>query len=198
LKHFRLAIACGLLVLVIPAGAGAVLEGHDSFCGACHTQPEVEYLERSSAPASDLASSHAEGGTGCIDCHSGGGLTGRVGSLVQGATDLAAYLSGDYARPSVTAHPVGDEGCTKCHGQPSARPDISSPAAGISSSHYHFSEYTTEWDAQQPQASGICVVCHAAHAQGMSTSQGYRIAAQVNASCEACHRALSGWVPPIE
>ena len=192
---FRLAAACGLLLLVVPAGTGAVLEEHDPFCAACHTQPEVEYLERSLAPASDLASTHAGAGTGCIDCHSGSGLTSRVGSLAQGASDLAAYLSGNYAQPSVTANPVGDEGCTKCHRQPSVG---GLTEAELSSSHYHFVEYTTEWTERQPPPSGACVACHSAHAQGTSASQGFRIAAQVNASCEACHEALSGWVPPAE
>jgi hypothetical protein len=197
-RPFRFAVVGGLLLLALPAGAGAVLETQDPFCGACHTQPEFEYLERSLTSPSDLASAHAAAATGCIDCHSGPGVTGRLGSLAQGASDLAAYLAGGYAQPAVTTHPIGDRGCTKCHEQPRLVSDAGPQATTISHSHYHYPEYTAEWAKRQPAIGGSCTACHPAHVVAGSSSQGYRAPLHLNASCEACHLALSGWVPPVE
>jgi hypothetical protein len=194
--RLRLAIACGLILLAIPLGAAPLLESHDPFCAACHTQPEVDYFERSLAPAADLAATHAAAGIACIECHSGPGLAGRAESLTLGATDLAAYLSGNYAQPAVTTRPVGDVGCTKCHAQPGVATEPPAAAAALSPSHYHLAEYTTEWTFRESPIGGTCTACHPAHVVAGSPSPGFRPTLQVNASCEACHLVLSGWVPP--
>ncbi|MEE9216978.1 MAG: hypothetical protein V3U32_06025, partial [Anaerolineales bacterium] len=116
--RIRWALFGFLLVLLLPMvaiGTAAALEGHDPFCSACHTEPEVEYVSRSLSNPTDLASVHAAVELRCIDCHSGEGLFGRSVSLRQGASDLTAYLSGSYAQPAITTNPVGEVGCTKCH-----------------------------------------------------------------------------------
>lgn len=187
-----------LAVLLLPAavvGTATTLENRDPFCASCHTQPEEEYFERSLEPPSDLASAHAPAGVRCIDCHSGAGPLGRTASLGQGASDLAAYLSGEFAQPAVTTQPVGDPGCVKCHAQPSALIDRSAPVEDISSSHYHFVEYTREWLEREPDPRGSCAVCHLGHAPEALPGQGYSVSGATQQSCEACHAALSGWLP---
>lgn len=188
----RWLLLSAVLVPVVLVGSATALENRDAFCASCHTQPEVEYFERTLASPSDLASAHA---VRCIDCHSGAGPFGRAVSLRQGASDLAAYLSGAYNQPAETTNPVGDPGCVKCHNQPSAVADLSAPVEAISSSHYHFAEYTAEWLARRPHPRGSCGVCHASHATEALPGQGYTVNAATQQSCEACHAALSGWVP---
>lgn len=189
-----LLLSAVLLPAVVVGGATA-LENRDSFCASCHTHPEVEYFERSLQAPSDLASAHTPARVRCIDCHSGAGPLGRTVSLRQGASDLAAYLTGDFAQPAETTNPVGDPGCVKCHLQPSAVADLSAPVVDISASHYHFAEYTAEWLARQPDPRGSCSVCHVGHAPEALPGQGYTVSAAATESCEACHAALSGWVP---
>lgn len=189
------AVALILLVPAIGLSTALALEAQDPFCASCHTQPEVEYFDRSLTLPSDLASAHRPAEVRCVDCHSGSGLAGRAGSLSQGASDLVAYLTGEFARPAVTTKPVGDGGCTKCHAQPSAVADLSAPVEDISSSHYHFVEYTGEWHVREPDPRGTCVLCHSAHTLGGLPGQAYTTNAAVQTACDACHAALSGWVP---
>lgn len=188
-------LLAALLVPVVLVGGATTLENRDPFCASCHTQPEVEYFERTLAPPSDLASAHAPAGIRCIDCHSGAGPLGRTVSLRQGASDLAAYLSGEFGQPAETTHPVGDPGCVKCHAQPSAVAELSARVEDISSSHYHYTEYTAEWRVRQPDPRGSCAVCHLGHALEALPGQGYTVNAATQASCDACHAALSGWRP---
>jgi len=121
--RLRWVLAGFLLVLLLPfiaIGTATALEGYDPFCSACHTEPEVEYVSRSLSNPTDLASVHTPAEVRCIDCYSGEGLFGRSVSLQQGASDLAAYVSGTYAQPAITTNPVGEVGCTKCHNPPSS------------------------------------------------------------------------------
>lgn len=192
-------MAVGLaLLVVLPVsvlGGAVAIEGHDPFCASCHTEPEVEYFKRSLAEPSDLASAHAHDSIPCIGCHSGEGLFGRTVSLRQGASDLSAYVSGDYAQPAVTTHPVGESGCTKCHDTPSSSGLYARTDGGVTSSHYHFHEYAAEWLAREPDPRGTCNVCHQAHSVGRLAGQQFAINADVQAACETCHAALSGWIP---
>ena len=67
---------------------------------------------------------------------------------------------------------------------------------GVTSSHYHFYEYTAEWLAREPDTRGSCGMCHRSHALDTLANQGFVIDDELNAACEACHAALSGWLPP--
>ena len=199
IRHPRWLGGFALILLLLPAvaiGTATALEGHDPFCSACHTEPEVEYVLRSLSDPSDLASAHAPAEVRCIDCHSGEGLLGRSVSLRQGASDLAAYFSGTYARPAITTNPVGEVGCTKCHDAPSSLGVHARTEGGVTSSHYHFHEYAAEWLSREPDARGSCGNCHQAHTLDTLANQGFVINSELNAACEACHAALSGWVPP--
>ena len=188
-----------LVLVFLPAaviGTATALEGHDPLCSACHTEPEAEYVLRSLSDPSDLASAHAPAEVRCVDCHSGEGLFGRSVSLRQGASDLAAYLSGTYAQPAITTNPVGEVGCTKCHDTPGSSGVYARTEGGVTSSHYHFREYAAEWLSREADARGSCGICHRTHALNTLANQGFVINSELNAACEACHAALSGWVPP--
>ena len=189
---FAAVVAIGLIALGL--GGAVAAESHDPLCGSCHTQPEVEYLERSRREPSDLASLHSHADIGCIECHSGAGILGRAISLKQGASDLAAFLSGEYAAPAATTNPVGQIGCTKCHDLPSSSGRFARTQGGVTSSHYHFIEYGLEWMARVPDNRGTCAACHGAHVKG--GFDGFRDSEAEQAACDACHATLSGWIPP--
>jgi nitrate/TMAO reductase-like tetraheme cytochrome c subunit len=191
----------GLFFLLAPAmaAAGAVqLENRDPFCAACHTEPETTFVDRRVQDPVDLASAHAaaDDRVRCIDCHSGEGLGGRIGSLYQGALDLAAFVGGDYTQPSVTHNPVGDAGCLKCHEAESpAEPD---PGRTLipNNSHYHLDTYLAEWRQRRRNPAGTCAPCHAAHWDGGLPATGFRNNLLVKTGCEDCHSSLAGWTPP--
>ena len=188
-----------LLILMLPGvvlGAATALERYDPFCSACHTEPEVEYVSRSLTNPTDLASVHTPAEVRCIDCHSGEGLFGRSVSLRQGASDLAAYISANYAQPAITNNPVGEVGCTKCHDAPSSLGVYARTEGGVTSSHYHFHEYAAEWLSREPDAGGSCGMCHKAHTLDTLANQGFVIDSELKLACEACHAALSDWLPP--
>src|SRR5574337_973368 len=131
---------------VIFLGAGgmyaAQLEDHDAFCASCHTQGESTYYQRTQAAAPvDMASAHAAKNVGCIQCHSGPGLTGRVGAMMVGASDLAAFVSGHYRNPAVTTVPLGDANCAKCHADVTTRRDFNN----------HFHVFLPQWQRLDPQ-----------------------------------------------
>jgi hypothetical protein len=67
---------------------------------------------------------------------------------------------------------------------------------GVTNSHYHFHEYAAEWLSIEPDAQGSCAICHQSHILNTLANQGFVINSELNAACEACHAALSGWVPP--
>ena len=192
----------GLILLSIVSVAGAIhLENRDSFCASCHTQSETTYYQHTQAETpSDLASAHAmyESAVRCIDCHSGEGAQGRIAALQQGASDLFAYLVGDYHNPAQSENPLGDEPCLKCHTAPSRDNPIEhedDPRLIYSASHYHWVEYTTAWLEAEPNPAGVCGVCHASHSEGTIAALGFRYMPAVNAACDDCHTALAGTIP---
>src|SRR5258707_6108875 len=72
------ALAGALLLAVAGFATAATLEEQDSFCAACHSQPESAFYQRTQAQAVDLASKHsATWVTRCIDCHAGPGFICR-------------------------------------------------------------------------------------------------------------------------
>lgn len=111
-----------LFVVVVVAGAfsatllsWAGYEGYEytesvSFCGqTCHTPMNPEYTAY-------LDSAHAR--VRCVECHVGSGATHYIKSKVQGAHQLIAVVTGEYARPIAT--PIKNlrparETCEKCH-----------------------------------------------------------------------------------
>ena len=197
-------IAGGFIVILASIGTVATavhLENDDEFCASCHTEPEVSFVSRSLAETPiDLASTHAlyESSVRCIDCHSGTGTDGRIEALQQGAGDLFAYISGDYAEPAVVENSLGDEPCFKCHIQPSRDNPIDindNPQIIASSSHYHQVEYTKAWFAANSNLEGTCGICHPAHNDTTLAALGFRHMPSVNATCDACHLDLSGQTP---
>lgn len=182
-----LAVAIGAGVLATGGIGGALaLENQDAFCAACHTEPEVKYVDQAqrTRPVS-LAAYHAGKQTACIDCHSAGGTFGRGAGLQQGAHDLAAYLSGRYSRPAVTSNPLGDDSCLKCHAN-----IVGTPTGDTRAMNGHYHAFLLRWQAQDPNAGG-CTTCHTAHTTGTSGLQ-FMSQGAVARACDQCHTALSG------
>ncbi len=199
-----LLILSGFGLIVVSAGSVATsvhLENDDEFCASCHTNPEVSFVNRSQAEDPvDLASAHAlfDPAVRCIDCHSGQGTQGRIEALQQGAQDLFAYLTDDYAQPAVTTNPLGDDPCFKCHVQPSRDKPVDindNPQIIASNSHYHQIEYTEAWLDANADLAGTCGLCHPAHNNTTLAALGFRHMPSVNATCDACHQDLSGMTP---
>ncbi len=185
-----------VLLAVLTTGAALELENRDAFCASCHTEPEATFYQRTLEAPSDLASAHSAVGVRCIDCHSGEGLAGRIDALLQGASDLGAYLSGSYTQPAVTTNPVGEIGCTQCHAPPSRDdPPDEDALLPISASHYHLVEYADAWMAMLDDAVGTCARCHVAHTENTLEALLWRPMPVVNAACSACHQVLSGQTP---
>ncbi len=185
-------IVMGALVLALSMGAIAYairLEEHDDFCASCHTQPEVEYYQRSLQVATDLASYHRPENTHCIDCHSGAGPVGRAVGLSQGVDDLVAWYMRNYAQPARTTRPVSDGACLKCHAQVTQRAldRLDTQVLGMGPpGHFHY--LLADWRRSDPQASP-CVACHPAH-QMEGVGLKFISFQQARAVCEACHRAM--------
>lgn len=161
----------------------ATREAHDSFCASCHTQPESTFFERSTAAqAVDNASFHTTKQVRCIDCHSGRGITGRMGAELMGARNAFAWYTGTAVQPAKMTYAIGDQNCLKCH-----------DAVTISDSRdNHFHYFLTRWQAADPSAAG-CVTCHTGHAPPGGTQDpnlGYMDEVTVENACQACHTAL--------
>ncbi len=199
----RLAILIVLLVLIaimlpgIGLGASLLLENQDAFCASCHTQPEEKYYQASlQTQAATLAAFHAQKATRCIDCHSGGGPLGRALGMMQGAADLALYVSGSYHAPAITSNPLGDDSCVKCHpevltrGRRSPPSPIQDPvsARGNRANDGHYHQFLQRWQAADPRA-GHCVDCHTSHTDG-AANVGFMTAAPVSKVCDSCHQQL--------
>lgn len=188
-----------MMILVVPLSITIAiqLENRDSFCASCHTEPESAYYARSLSNPSDLASAHAHAGeiVRCIDCHSGEGMSGRMASISQGASDLVAYITGNYQQPSITQNPIGDQACTKCHSPLDTSNPQSTRNAIASTSHYHIQSYLNEWNIRAINPIGTCSVCHVSHAEIIDASEGYIEKTATNIACDQCHRTLSGWIP---
>ena len=167
---------------VIFLGAGSLyaarLEEHDPFCASCHTQGESTYYQRTQAAGPvDMASAHAAKTVGCIQCHSGPGLTGRIGAMMVGASDLAAYVSGHYNNPAVVTVPIGDANCLKCHADLTTRRDFNN--------HFHF--FLPQWQRLDPKHAATCVECHQAHVTGGQANAAFMTEATVVPVCQRCH-----------
>lgn len=186
--------------LVIPALIAVAIqfENRDVFCASCHTEPESEYYSRTLMQPSDLASSHSstEENIRCIDCHSAEGISGRIGSLSQGTSDLIAYLTGNYQQPTIIQHPIGDQACTKCHIAPGNSASQPSEKSSTTNSHYHLEAYLSEWKARTAIPVGTCSLCHISHNDNLEENDNYVEVSSANTACDQCHRTLSGWIPP--
>ncbi len=180
-RMILLTAVAALAVLALAAFiTGDQLENHDSFCASCHSQPETTYYQRSLAPKPvDLASWHWTKATRCIDCHSGKGLTGRLGAMMVGAGDLFAWVSGTAHQPAPLLVPIGDGNCLKCHSDVPATQDF----------NLHFHAFLTQWQANDPNA-GSCVSCHSSHTTDGDPNSQFLTAQRVQPVCEACHAAL--------
>ncbi len=171
----------GTVVLLLTASTfayGVHLENDDHFCGSCHTEPESTFVAREQQSAVDLASAHASEGVGCIDCHSGGGLGGRLDAIVLGARDLTAYVKGSYPQPALLTHPVLDANCLKCHQEVLWNRTFDN--------HFHF--LLLSWQQAAPNTAARCVDCHASHTTDGGSWLGWLSEPRTVAQCDACHR----------
>ncbi len=181
-------------------------ETHDPFCASCHSQPESTFVQRStSAPAVDLASYHTTQNTRCIDCHSGQGLTGRLQAELLGARNAFKWYTGTAVQPAVNNYPLTDAHCLKCHQDVTQQrfvpkesitiPTVNSGRGEREGRNNHWHAFMTRWQAADPNA-GTCVSCHSGHATDSNpattgTAQnGFMNAQNVQATCDACHRAI--------
>jgi hypothetical protein len=158
----------------------ARLETNDSFCASCHVEPETTYYQASLKPAeaTTLAAFHAGEGTRCIDCHSRRWVPGRIWAQLGGLQNFLAFRSGKHTNPAVTTRPVGDGGCSKCHGDltwVSERPG-----------HYHSPGLRRRWRAANGPAN-TCEACHSSHEAIAPASDHFMEAEQIEIQCDACH-----------
>ncbi len=184
LRRLRVVGAVSASVIAL-AGAGMLYAGHlenrDGFCTSCHTQPELEFYQRSQQQPLDLASAHAAKQVTCIQCHSGPGWTGRASAMAGvAAPDLLAYLSGHYRMPAVTTVPIGDEHCLKCHSQVLSSQDFNN----------HFHAFLPIWQARAPNSAASCVDCHQSHVEGGLPDVGFLEQSTTQAVCQRCHASL--------
>jgi hypothetical protein len=177
---FLLLVAVIFLLATGAYGAGARLEADDAFCASCHVEPENRYYRQSVSPGQPptLAAFHAGKQVRCIDCHSGRWIPGRLRAQWLGLQNLLAFRAGKHKRPAQTTRPVGDIGCSKCHG------DLSwvSERPG----HYHSPVLRREWQARGGPAN-TCEACHPSHQAFNPDEAGLVDEAEVEGQCEACH-----------
>lgn len=175
-------LIAGGVALVATAGGTAYAiqqENRDSFCASCHTEPESKYYQQSLDKATPtLAAFHTPKQVRCIDCHSGGGLFGRVEGLMQGTQDLASFYSGNYHKPAITQNKLSDDSCLKCHAQVTS--------SGGFNNHFH--RFLSRWQSVDANAA-YCVDCHTAHPIA-SGAQGYLATGLVTGICQSCHARL--------
>jgi predicted CXXCH cytochrome family protein len=170
-----------VIALVLFSGAsiltGTQLENHDSFCSTCHTQPETTYFQRESDTTPvDLATFHATKNVGCIDCHSGKGIPGRLSAIALGTRDLLAFLSRNYKQPAPQTQRIGDANCYKCHADISQRQDFNN----------HFHVFLPQWQARDPTAAE-CVDCHQSHNTNGQASLAFLNQNDTTQVCQRCH-----------
>ncbi len=171
-------------LFVISAGSIGVsmnLENNDAFCASCHTQPESTYYQRTLVKqAVDLASSHRIAqSTRCIDCHSSGGLTGRLGAIFVGGGDLLRWVTHTARQPAPMVYPISDGNCLKCHADTPATQDF----------NRHFHAFLLRWQSIDPNAAG-CVGCHSSHTTDGDASLGYLNQQRTETICQNCHNVL--------
>ncbi len=173
-----------LLVIVFSASTlalGAQMENNDQFCASCHTQPESTFVDRTQHPAVDLASAHKAEQVGCIACHSGEGVPGRLDALKLGARDLTAFISRHYPQPAQLTHAISDANCLKCHQDVGQGNDFNN----------HFHILLPRWQKADPQRAATCVSCHSTHTTDGSQQLRWLNKDRTVAQCNACHRTLS-------
>jgi nitrate/TMAO reductase-like tetraheme cytochrome c subunit len=120
-----------IIVIAIPLlaaggiGAALALENQDSFCAACHTEPEYKYYQQSIQPnAATLAAHHTQKKIACIDCHSGSGTFGRDGTSITrcfAATSGRAIGWAAARRARFDAVPVRQLSSSGDHDEPAGR-----------------------------------------------------------------------------
>ncbi len=197
-------VIVGIIAIAISAGGGfafaASQETHDPFCASCHTQPESTFVQRSTtAPSVDLASYHTTQKSLCIDCHSGQGLTGRMQAEMLGAKNAFKWYTGTAVQPAPNMGTVTDDHCLKCHQDVTQQrftqktsmtvPTASSGGRERFGRNNHWHSFMTRWQAADPNA-GNCVTCHTGHSTDGDAQNGFLNAQQVQATCDACHRAI--------
>ncbi len=205
-RKFRIipVLIAAVVVGVLLAGGGFVFaatqESHDPFCASCHSQPESTFVQRSTATAPvDLASYHTTQQTLCIDCHSGPGISGRMQAELMGARNAFMWFTGTATQPAPLTFPISDQTCLKCHQDVTQRgftpkTQMTAPNAGNGrgeregrNNHWH--QLLTRWQAADPNA-GTCVTCHSGHATNVNVQNGFINDQTVQATCDACHRAI--------
>ncbi|GBD85496.1 cytochrome c nitrite reductase pentaheme subunit [bacterium BMS3Abin02] len=170
-------VALGALALVAGGLSGAHLENRDTFCAACHSQPESAFVTRSlAASPTDLASFHRAKAVRCIDCHSGPGVMGRTSALALGARDAMRYFTGRFTQPAPLTRSIADTQCTKCHAEVANRQNFQN----------HFHVFLARWQAQSPGAAS-CVRCHESHISDGDVRIGFLNEARTTQVCQACH-----------
>lgn len=189
-SRLRLAAIYAAVAIALLGSGGLVaahLENDDSFCASCHTQPESTFFQRSRAAAAvDLSSAHALKGVGCIECHSGVGVSGRISAMRLGADDLTAYLAGHYNNPAKLTVPIADANCLKCHA------DISDK----NSFDNHFHVLLPKWQRLDPAHAATCAECHASHATGGQQRIAFLQPAPTQAICQRCHEFAGEGLSP--
>ncbi len=189
LSRPALALVTALAAFVM-TGVGGVagamqFESRDANCASCHTQPETDYVGRAQAagPHSvDLASAHAHGYatkpvTRCIDCHSGEGLSGRLGALSLGARDAFRWATNIARQPAITTMPLPDINCLKCH--------TDTPTDASFDRHFH--RTFARWQQANPAQAGGCVTCHTAHTTDGNAKMSYLQQQRMRGVCDQCH-----------
>ena len=166
---------------VTAAGGGLYFETRDSFCAACHTQPETVYYERSVDDRSggvDLASfHHLEERTRCIDCHGGVGPRARLATLMVAAGDTLQFATGRYQQPAMMTQPLANPNCRQCHDDAVTREGFEN--------HFH----NLMDDSQAPLV--LCVACHVSHQEGDERAFFVR-EEDIFPSCNRCHAIMGG------
>lgn len=176
-------VVIAIVIIVIIPGSflyAAHMEQNDLFCGSCHTQPESTYIGRMQAANSvDLASFHHSKSVKCIDCHSGAGVTGRIGGIMQGAGNLFAFVTHTGKQPAMLKGPFPDADCIKCHEEIISNQQISQ--------HYHI--FLPRWQAADPNAAS-CVSCHTTHTTDGDLSIQFLQVNRTQDICQQCHNRL--------
>jgi len=182
-----IAIVVGLVVLIIGGFTiGMKLEENNSFCGSCHTQPEMTYLQQSTVnPPPTLASFHiSQEEVRCVYCHSGPGITGRASALVHGLLNGVKLWTGNAQQPAVFPGNFPVANCLKCHADFIAN---ASPQGGRDTGHWHY--YLAQWKKIDTNAA-VCTTCHAPHATGGDPNYSYINKDNLRPVCSACHAKI--------
>ncbi len=204
-KRFRVIpvlIVAAIAMVVLATGGfafAAAQESHDPFCASCHTQPESTFVQRSTSTPVDLASFHTTQNTLCIDCHSGPGVPGRMQAELMGARNAFKWFTGTAIQPAVVNYPIGDQNCLKCHQTVTQRgfapkeqmtiPNAAASGRERAGRNNHWHELLTRWQTADPNA-GTCITCHSGHATDVNMQNGFINDQNVQATCDACHRAI--------